>query len=129
MTRQGGEGVMDRGRWREKGRDVWVRGCEPAPRGWEDHVGAGMWRVEEWMCQMGRKHEGPDVEGDSGPLSVSPRQHQPVYQTWGYVTTGGQGDVGRTGDSSTREVAGARDEEGCRKGDEARAWHMDKGRS
>ena len=38
------------------------------------------------------------------------------------MTTGEQGDVGRTGDSSTRGVAGTRDEEGCRKGDEARAW-------
>ena len=65
---------MDRGKWRGKGGDVGVRECEPGPQGWEDHPGAGMGSVEKWTCQMGKCHEGPDVEDDSGPLRVSPRQ-------------------------------------------------------
>ena len=79
-----------------------------------------MRRVEGWACQIERSHEGPDVEGDYGQLRVSPRQPQPAYQTWRCMTTDGQEDAG--GDSSTRGVAGARSEVGCRKGDEARAW-------
>ena len=81
-----------------------------------------MRRVEGWARQKGRSHEGHDVEGDYGQLRVSPRQPQPAYQTWRYMTTDGQEDARGTGDSSTRGVAGARDEVGCRKGDEARAW-------
>ena len=83
-------------------------GCELAPRGWEGHLGAGMRRL--------------DVEGDYGQLRVSPRQPQPAYQTWRCMTTDGQENAGGTGDSSTRGVAGARSDVGCRKGDEARAW-------
>ena len=73
----------------------------------------GVWR-------SGRCHEVPDVENDSGPLRVSPRQPQPVCQTWGDVTTGEQGFAGGTGDSSTKREAGAGDEKGRRKGGEVR---------
>ena len=112
---------MVRGKWREKGGDAGVKECEPGPKGWEDHLGA-MVSVEEWRCQIGKCHEGPDVENDSGPLRASPRQPQNVCQTWGYVTTGEQGFVGETGDSSTRGVAEAGDEKGRRKGVEVRVW-------
>ena len=40
VTRHG-EGVMDRGRWRGKGRDVGVRGWEPGPRGTGRSHGSG----------------------------------------------------------------------------------------
>ena len=111
---------MVQGKWRGKGGDVEVRECEPGLKGWEDHLGAGMGSVGEWRCQMGQCHEGPDVENDSGPLRASPRQPQPVCQTWGYVTTGEQGTVVGTGDSSMRGVAEAGDEKGRRKGGEER---------
>ena len=111
------------------------RGWEPAPRGWEDHMGAGIRRVEGWACQMGRSHEGHDVEGDCGQLRVSPRQPRPAYQT--------VHDDGRTGGCKGRLGIPARGEwrgrgtrwgagKGTRRGrgngrDGVR--HMDKGRS
>ena len=81
-TWHGGEGVMVRGKRRVKVGDVEVRECEPGLKGWEYHLGAGMGGVGEWRCQMRRCREGPDVENGSGPLRASPRQPQPVFQTW-----------------------------------------------
>ena len=88
------------------------------------------------MCRVGKCHEGPDVEDEYGPLRVSPKQPQPVWQAWGYVTTGEQGGMRGTGESSTRGVARASDEKGCRKGGEVRVrerrgWggHVNKGRT
>ena len=78
--------------------------------------------MEGWACQMGRSHEGPDVEGDYEQLRVTPRQPQPAYQTGRYRRRRDRRMQGRSGDSSTRRVLGARDEVGCRKGDEASAW-------
>ena len=81
-----------------------------------------MGSVGEWRCQMRRCHERPDVENGSGPVRALPRQPQPVFQTWGYMTTGEQGTVVGTGDSSMRGVAEAGVEKGRRKGGEVRVW-------
>ena len=107
-----------------RGKSVGAMGWEPVPREWEDHMGADGRREEGLACQKGRSHEGHGVEAEYGQRRVWPRWPQPAYQAWRYITTRGQEDAGWTGDSSTREVAGARDEVGCRKGDEARAWEQ-----
>ena len=74
VTRHGGEGVTDQGRWRWEGRDVGARGVGARTEGTgRSHVERARGGVEEWTCQKGRSHEGSDVEGDSGPLRVSPR--------------------------------------------------------
>ena len=121
-TWYGDEGVMVRGKWRGKVGDVEVGECEPGLKGWEDDLGAGTESVEEWRGQMRRCHEGPAVENGPGPLRASPRQPQPVFQTWGYVTTGEQGAVVRTGDSSMRGVEEVGVERRRRKGGEVRVW-------
>ena len=118
-------GKEDRGRWRGEGKSVGAMGREPAPREWEDHKGAGRRREEGLASQQGRSHEGHGVEGKYGQRRVWPRRPQQAYQAWREMTTHGQEDARGTGGSSTREVAGARDEVGCRKGDDGRAWEQE----